>query len=100
MTHSLHAGPRGRPQCRMWLRSPRSPDQRTLTHIRRVRPAVNGQAARVGCWTGRGKRHAAEFSKLQTRYLIGRLSRIVTVSDPRLQNLLVNISCTAATQIV
>ena len=57
-------------------------------------PAVNGQAARVGCWRGRGRRHAAEFSKPPTHRL-GRLSRTVTVSDPLLQNLLVNISCNA-----
>ena len=67
----------------------------TLTHARRARPAANGQAARVGCWTGRGRRHAAEFSQPPTRDRLGRLSRTVTVSDLRLQNLPVNISCNA-----
>ena len=69
-----------------------TPDQRTLTHTRRVLPAVNGQAACVGCWTGRGRRHAAEFSKPPTRYRLGRPSRTVTVSDPLPHNLLVNIT--------
>ena len=57
-----------------------TPDPRTLTHTRRVRPAVNGQAARVRCWIGQGRRHAAEFCKPPTRYWFGRLSRTVTDS--------------------
>ena len=70
------------------------PSTRTRTPLR-ARPAVIGQAARVSCWTGRGRRHVAEFSKRLTRYRLGGLSRTVTVSDPRLQNLLVNVSCNA-----
>ena len=42
-------------------------------------------AARVGCLTGVGRRHSAEFSKPPIRYRLGRLSRTVTVSDTRLR---------------
>ena len=107
VTHSLFAG--GRSKCRLRANCegrahPRpahphthavSAPRRQYTHARGARPAVNGQAARVGCWTGRGRRHAAEFSKPPTRYRLRRMSRTVIVSDPRLQNLLVNISCKA-----
>ena len=75
-------------------------DPRTLTHTRRARPAVHGQAARLGCWTGRGRRHAAEFSKPPRCYRLGRLSRTVTVSDPCLEKLLGNISCNASSVVV
>ena len=62
-------------------------------HTRAAGPAVNGQAALVGCSTGRGRRHAAEFSKSPTPCRLGKLFRTVTVSDSLLQNLLFIISC-------
>ena len=57
VTHSLLAGPRGRaPQCRPRAKCTSGPC--TLIHTRRARLAISEQAARVGCWTGRGRRRA------------------------------------------
>ena len=65
---------------------------RTPSRALRVRLAVSGQAARVGCWTGRGGRHADLDTRVwggvsvrsPTRCRLGRLSRTAEVSDPRL----------------